>query len=338
MIGRVLFLFVLVIAVANFGLAAPAAAQSPISVIGTTISPPTFDLSANPGDVLDETIRVTNLSAETVTHTASVEDFKVEGTEGQVTVEDDAAAQVFSRWFGVAPDQITLAPQETQMVKFHLTVPVNAEPGGHFATILFQPKGATATTSTGAQIVQRVGALILLKVSGAARENAEIVKFVPKSFVGSWDPVSMPNQPTTLVAKDEHLDQERTRRYFPRGPLAFDVVFQNNGNVHVKPTGTVLIRTFWGRKIAEVPLDPRNVFPGGQRRITLLWTPRFLWGVYYRAELTAWYGSQKTPLTAETTFWAFPLPAALAAGMIFLVSFIIRRRLAQALKILIRGR
>ncbi|HUC20663.1 MAG TPA: hypothetical protein VMR98_04175 [Candidatus Polarisedimenticolaceae bacterium] len=307
---------------------------------GLTISPPTYELNVNPGDTLQNTIRVTNDSENAVTLQVSAQDFKVGGTEGSVSVLDSAAdPAAFSKWFHFPTSQLQLAPKASALVPFTIAVPKKAEPGGHFATVLFSPVVTANATSTGARVVQRVGSLILMRVSGAVKEQGSIEAFHTKTFKGSWQAVTGSDGKTKInVVSAEDLRGERAQGYFSKGPVAFDVLFKNSGNIHVMPAGTVTIYDAFGNKVDHLTLNPRNVFPGGERRITVIWPKTDLWGGYYRAQVAAVYGSQNKILTAETRFWAFPLIPLLImlGGLVLLV--VLRRRLLSAARILIKGR
>ncbi|MFI5240426.1 MAG: hypothetical protein ACHQUB_01835 [Candidatus Saccharimonadia bacterium] len=313
-------------------------ADSP-NTLGITVSPPTYDMSANPGDSLQNTIRVTNDSDGSVTLAVSAQDFVVEGTEGSVTVTDTTGPTTFSSWFSFSQKQVTLAAKSSALVPFTINVPANAEPGGHFATVLFNPIVSTSTTSTGASIIQRVGSLVLMKVSGDIVESGSIEKFNAKSFVGSWETVTGTDGKTQIyIANAEDLTKEHPQSYFDHGPVAFDVLFKNTGNVHFKPTGTLTIYNIFGSKVDQIALDPLNVFPGGERRVTVIWTKKSLWGGYYRAQIDAVYGSQNKILTAETVFWVFPWLVLLIILLLVILIVVLHRRFYEAAKVLIKGR
>jgi hypothetical protein len=320
-------------------LGAVARAAEP-AAIGLTVSPPTFELSANPGSVLDNTIRITNESNDVITFEAAVEDFTVSGTEGTVNVNPDPAPNAFSKWFSFTQREFRLEPKQSVQASFTVQVPQDAEPGGHFASVLFRPKVTATPGATGARVVQRVGSLVLMRVSGAVNEAGSIQKLVPKTFVGQWDEVTASDGKTKiLVARDEKLGEEKLRKWFERGPVAFDLIVKNEGNVHFKPAGTLTISNIFGRKIATQAIDPRNVFPGGERRTTIIWPHNGrLWGGLYRAQVTAIYGSQNKILTANTTFWGFPPVAAGVIVVTLILLVLLRRRLGQAVRVLIKGR
>lgn len=323
----------------GFGIGWQALAAEPQNNLGLTVSPPSLELSANPGDTLNEVVRITNESPNAVTFEVSAEDFKVEGTEGSVVVEEDKDPNAFSRWISFPVTQFRLAPKESTQVAFKIAVPRNAAPGGHFVSVLFNPKATDENTGTGAKVIQRVGSLLLMRVSGAVVEEGNIKRLSTKSFVGEWNEVTGSDGRTKiLVAKEEKLTEERPRKWFEKGPVAFDLVFQNTGNVHFRPAGTLTIYNLFGRKVGESAIDPRNVFPGGDRRVTVIWPEQSLKGLFYRAQVAAVYGSQNKVITAETHFWGFPSGILIAIVVALVLLLLLRRRLLRALSVLIKGR
>ncbi len=314
------------------------AQSSDTTSVGALISPPSFEIKANPGESRKNTIRLTNKSSSTITYQATAEDFTVTGQEGQVAVQDQSTDGSFSHWFSITPAEFTLQPNNAQYVDFTITVPSNAEPGGHFASILFQPKVVAKNDTSGASVVQRLGALILLTVSGQTKEQATIESFHSKTFSGSWDDVMGSDGKTIIhIAKDEKLALEHSTRYFSHGPMALDLLVKNEGNVHVKPVGTVTIRNVFGVKVDEIALDPANVFPGAERRITIIWPRKNLWGGYYKAQVIAVYGSNNQTLTSTTWFWVFPTWALINIIVVLALALVFRKRLVKVLKVLIRG-
>jgi hypothetical protein len=308
------------------------------NTLGITISPPSFSINANPGDRLNDTIRVTNDSPGDVTLQVAVHDFTVTGTEGSVAVLNKSQPTSTSNWFSFPVTQVKLAAKASQNVAFSINVPKNAEPGGHYASILFNPVRGGASPQTGASVVQRVGSLVLLTISGAIVDQGNIVDFHAKNFVGTYSSVlGSDNKTHFLLAQSEALKDEHPAFYFNQGPVAFDVVFKNTGNVHFQPTGTVAIYDLFGQKVYQTPLDPRNVFPGGERRITVIWPQKSLWGIYYHAKVSSVYGPQNTVLIAETGFWAFPFYVLLIILAVIVLLFLMRRRLAIAFNALIKG-
>ncbi len=281
-----------------------------------TIIPPKFDgLFSNPGDTLVEQIRVRNDSDTPVTYAITVEDFTTSGEEGQVVLEEGESDLTYSlaSWIELETRDIILQPMEEKVVTFVVNVPRNAEPGGHYASILFQ--SSVDQVPGGAAVAQRVGSLVLLRVSGNVVEDATLETF------------STPN-------------------YQKSGPITFSLRVKNDGNVHVQPQGTIVIKNMLGRKVAEIPLDSRNVLPAAVRRMDTVWNQERLLG-RYTATLIAQYGegAQKKTLTSAINFTvASPMALTLiAVGVVATLGFLFTmiagwKRMSKAMRVIATGK
>lgn len=246
---------------------------SPINAqesVGLTIVPPKIELFANPGDTISESIRLTNNSQSPQTYSIAVEDFRSTGEEGQVVLEEvDLSSYSLRSWIKPGAPAIVVQPNEEVVYPFSIVIPKNAEPGGHYASILFQIGGAENVPGV-TSVRSRVGALILLRISGDVKEEAKIESFEAPNFS-------------------------------QKGPVEFSLRVSNNGTTHIRPNGTIIVTNIFGRKVAEVPLSGLNVFPGAIRKMDTMWEKENLFGMY-TATLVATYGQQSLPLTAVTKF------------------------------------
>lgn len=277
------------------------------TVIG--ISPITFELTGNPGDVIINQLKVYNPSDNTsVGIGMEVEDIAPRGEMGQVVVEP-AETETYSlaRWVKVEPEEFILKPKEQKFITFTLSIPENAEPGGHYGTILAGTRIVAGPGVTGATIAQRVGALVLLSVSGEIIEE--------------------------LIVKDFSAP-----RYSEYGPIPFTIRFENKGTIHVKPRGFVTITNWLGNKVADVEFPQRNVLPNAVRKIEIPWGQKWFWPGKYTATLNGSYGILNIPFApAVITFWAFPWKVGLVVWVVIVLFILSRRRWIAAFKILIRG-
>ncbi len=305
--------FITALLVFFIGLTSPSiiSAQESRSI---TIIPPKFELFANPGEQVTETLRVRNDSTSPTVYKILVEDFTSTGEEGQVVLEEGESDELYSlaKWIEVNSTDIALQPQQEIPLTFTITVPANAEPGGHYASILLQA-GGDVIEGGGASVTQRVGSLILLRVSGNVTENASIETFsIPK--------------------------------YSQTTPLNITLRLKNEGNTHIRPKGTIIITDMFGKKVDELPLNGQNVLPGVVRKMDTEWNKPNALG-YYTATLVATYGQQNLPLTAATKFMVISTTAAvlISTGTIAFILFVIslisgRSRLLKALKIIVSGK
>jgi len=279
--------------------------------VGITISPLTFELTANPGDVLVNKLRVYNPTESIISIKMEVEDFRPIGEVGEVIVTpEEEITFSLKRWVKTEPAEFTLEPRETKFVDFIISIPENAEPGGKYGSILATTTGAIGEMPVGLAIGQKVGALLLLTVSGQVIEDLVIREFVAPSFL-------------------------------EYGPVPFTIRFENRGTVHIRPRGFVTITNWWGRKVADVEFPQLNVIPGATRKIENSWQNKWLLGKY-TAVLVGSYGAANLPFNPPVlTFWAFPWRV--ISGIILILASIIaffiktKRRWKMALRILIKG-
>lgn len=274
---------------------------------GLAVSPPIFELSANPGDTLKNTLRLDNTTDSPIDITVSKRNFRSIGEEGGIDLSDQESAYSLANWIEVTPGTATLGPHESKTFDYTIAVPKNAEPGGRFASIVFQTKAKQVSGQNGVAIVPEIGTLIFIKISGEVKEQASITSF------------------------DTHHDLNDS------GPVNFDLRIKNEGNVQFKPTGTITISNFFGEKIATIPIDAQNVLPESTRKMTAEWDQFWLFGKY-QATLSVVYGNGNQMITATTDFWGFPYK--LVGITIFVIALVglalypRRRRILRALKVL----
>lgn len=280
--------------------------------IGLSISPLTFELTANPGDVLTNIVKIYNPTQNTISVKVEAEDFKTVGETGQVIVTSPEEESGYSlrKWIRVEPETFTLEPDEQKFVNFIIEVPENAEPGGKYGSILASITGVMGEGATGAAIVQRVGVLLLLTVSGQVKEDLQIKEFSAPSFL-------------------------------EYGPAPFLIRFENTGTVHVRPRGFVSIVNWRGKKVIDIEFSQLNVIPGAIRKIEVKWNEKWLFGKY-TATLVGSYGTANIPLNPSVlNFWVIPWKIAggtfLALLLIFFFFYKTRKRWQMAIKILFKG-
>jgi hypothetical protein len=278
---------------------------------GVTISPLTFELTANPGDTLTNTLKVYNPTSSIISIKMEAEDIKAVGETGQVIVEPEVEATYsLKRWIKTEPAEFTLEPGEQKFVNFEISVPENAEPGGKYGSVLASTTGVVGKGATGTAIAQKVGALLLLTVAGEVKEELKIVEFTAPPFL-------------------------------EYGPVPFTMRFENTGTVHVRPRGFVTITNWWGKKVADVEFSQLNVIPGAIRKIETKWDNKWLFGKY-TAMLVGSYGTANLPFNPPVLeFWVFPWKIALGIFIILLLIFAFfyktRRRWRLALRVLLKG-
>jgi hypothetical protein len=274
---------------------------------GLSISPPTFELSANPGDTLKNSLRVDNVVAEPLEITVDTRNFTALGEEGGINLSAEEDQYSLASWISVTPKKAIIPAGESAVFDYVIAVPANASPGGRFGSIIFKTSLRPVTGQSGVAVGQEVGALVFLKIAGKVNEKAHIAAFNPRS------------------------------RLYDRGPAHFDIRIKNEGNVQFKPTGSVTVSNFFGKKVATIPIDEKNVLPGAIRKMSAEWNTTWLFGKY-NATASLVYGADHQVLTASTTFWGFPYKiAGVAVALLAIIAAAIyprRRRVGRAFKVL----
>lgn len=291
----------------------------PGSASALTFSPPTFDFSANPGDTINDAVRVHNEGDAAVTlRVESVNFASKPGDETSGIPDFYPSAEVrngreLAPWISFINKEITLQPGERGSVFYEIKVPSDAGPGSYFGAALIT--SLSPQSDQGVSVVGNTAVLILLKVNGDAVEEARLTSFTASpSFAASL-------------------------------PTTFEARIENAGTVHLRPVGEVTIKDMFGKSVAVVHvnrLEYKSVLPGGARRFSADWfreelsedaslwerqSKNFAFGPY-TAELTMEYGQQGKTMTATARFWVFPWlviaagAAALAAIIAAIVGFL----------------
>lgn len=284
-IMRIYILFALAVLV--FGLA-------PLGASALTVSPPLMEFDARAGDSIVDVVKLYNETSEPVTLISSVQNFQAMGEGGSPEFLPTEAGGGLASWITLDQKEITLSPGERQSVLFTIGVPTDAEPGGHFAGILWSTGAAAVGEAPGAAVslVAKTGTLVLVRIAGEINEMGRIVEF-------STDKPSYNYLPTNFMVR-----------------------FENTGNVHLKPVGTIEVKNMWGAKVASLMINEglTNVLPNSIRRFGATWQNKetragasewqkerenFAWGKY-TAIATLNYGVGGQTAVAKTTYWVFP--------------------------------
>ncbi len=273
---------------------------------GFTITPPVFELKANPGDKVSESISLFNNGSEDIVIATSVENLKPIGDKGQVSVVDDKEQSLPSLkdWIVMNAGAINLGKGETKNVQFDLNIPQNAEPGGHFATVLFTTVNNKPDPGTGSLLSQKVGSLVFLTVAGTVQEKASVISF---------------NALKRILWKNQNIN--------------FILKVKNIGNVYVRPRGFLIINDIFGRKVSEIEIDGKNVLPTAIREIPMQYNAKNLFGPY-TATLSLTYGSTNQNINATTGFWIIPFVPTIIILLFIIMIFLMRKRLWLAILVL----
>lgn len=282
---------------------------------------PKLELTADPGETLQEVFKITNEERQSKTFYITFENFHAVDETGNPAF--GGTPEDLATWIS-APDSLTMGPGETKDIPITIRIPTTADPGGHFAAIFVQtdpPKNKEVA------IASKLGTLVLLRVNGDFAQAANILEFGTKN--------------------KQYL--------FSSLPVYFYYRFQNTGADHQKPVGDVVITNMFGRTSKILPANPEtgSVLPKSIRRFETVWannsgnleeevnptlpTPagkgfwnatkyelhNFAFGTY-TAKLKVVFGTKALQsANATTTFFVFPWHVLLIFIILLLLVFIV---------------
>ncbi len=296
---------------ATFLSASGVSAQQASDTVSLGISPQVLDVTANPGETLTNTFRLTNASQETVEVEAIAKNFVPRGEDGAVDLTIDDTSFSLADWIESTPSSATMGSSMTQDFEISISVPSDAEPGSHFGSIVFATKPPEQPGAS-ALISQEIAPVILVRIAGDTVEAADIAEFkAEKSLYTTEDAV-------TFLSRIE-----------------------NTGNVHFKPTAKIVVENMFGSQVAELEVERRNVLPASVRQLKTEWVPEGLKIGRYTATLSVVYGDNDEVKLASTTVTYFPwqviLPIVLLIAFVGFVIVRFRRRIGKAVAVL-RGK
>jgi len=228
-------------------LVAKSLAQSPTPPnYDVTVSPVFFDLSANPGDSLGNKIRFRNNTTSPLPIKITVQ--KLTGdTNGDLTLREDKNDPSLS-WVKFSSNTFVANPLEWTDIPFTIDIPKDAAYGYYFAISLTQDNNSPIKR-TGATITGAAAVPILLNVKKAgAKINGQLLSVTTDSA------------------------------FYEYPPVKFSAVFENTGNVHIRPSGNIFIKDWLGRQIAVLDLNPNQaaVLPNVRKTFEASWDDGFI--------------------------------------------------------------
>lgn len=246
-----------------------------VSKSALAVSPAIIENILTPGEPSSFTVEVRNITGFPLPIKSFVRGLTTEDHTSDLS-QDEKARLDASQWFAIEEPDFILQPNQSRTVKGVINTPADADPGGHYATIFFQPLvPAEALSPSTAYINARVGVLSFLIVKGDIDQGAEF-----KSGI-------------------------QTSKLVRHGPIAFTFSVHNSGNVHLLPTGKVAIYDTFNKHVADLTIPPGVVLPNSSREYTMEWE-----GAgpgKYRAELSIEYGADGQQLPKSSVgFWVVP--------------------------------
>lgn len=294
-----------------------------LSVEAMTITPVRYELSANPGENISKDITIINEEEVGVTYYSSFANFEAQGETGSASFVDPI--DDIGTWMQTEKS-VTLLPGEQRTVSFTISVPENAEPGGHFGVIFWGTSPENSADGKQLAVSAKTGLLVLLSVSGDVKEEGGLLDFIKKD----------------------------NKFWYNSLPVSFTYRFKNDGGDRIKPKGWIKISNTFFIPVKKLDANPvnGNILPNSTRKFTVDWVKyvepkdkiaptgvvkqffdraiyqwkNFAFGLY-GAKLDMTYGLQEQQVERKVFFFVFPWQLLICLILIFLIVFFTGKKL-----------
>jgi hypothetical protein len=249
------------------------------------VGPGRTELFLSPGDQYSQEVIVTNASGVKKMINISVED--MEGTNNADTPFNFLGEQTgpYSVKDYVKPevDQVLLDPGQRLRLQAEISIPQNAEPGDLDGAIMVAASNVDQTNQSvangnagaGLKVITRVASLLFITVKGDALQNGSLDSF------------------TT------------SHNFYENGPVSFEIIAKNGGNVHLTPSGAISIKNVFGQEVGQKDIEPFFTLPKSTKTREIAWNSNFLIG-RYTAALSLSRGYSDIVDTMSYSFWVIP--------------------------------
>jgi len=225
------------------------------------LGPGKIEVWLDPGEKTTRTIYFTNRTGRTIDFLVNIEDFKGsrDPKEGTIFMGEEKGPYSLKDYLHPEVKEFTLEHGQRISLPIEIAIPEDAEPGGRYGVVFasalppkieVRPEEEEAKPMIG--IISRVGCLFFVRVKGEMNENGFLKNFTTKDM----------------------------KEYFEKGPITFELLYENNGNVHLAPYGLIEITNLLGKKVGEVKIDPYFAMPDSVRLREIKWDKEFLFGRY----------------------------------------------------------
>lgn len=252
------------------------------------------ELFLNPGDNYAKELLITNRLGKPMNFKVGVEDFTGSQNieESIVLLGDKKGPYSLKDYLKPEISEFVLEHGQRMVLPVEISIPPNAEPGGLYGTVLVSAhplRGEIETEQDKAKgqigLITRLGCLFFVKIKGETKEDGLMKDF--------------------KVLKD----------FYEKGPVFFQILFENNGNVHLAPSGIIEIRNIFGKKVDEIAVDRYFAMPDAMKFREVKWEKELLFG-RYTASIILNRGYGNLTDKKSVSFWFLPWKIVLSVLLI----------------------
>lgn len=279
-----------------------------------SITPSVQEMIVEPGRETEQVFELKNLSKIPLPIKSYIRVFGASDEMGGIDITEipDQQRLSITSWVSVESSDFILQPDQIRKIKLRFSPPADLPPGGYYGILFAEPlllESLLADRSL--QIGGRIGALLFLVGAGEINEKGSIVPLdSPRYILGNSRP-------------------------------DLKIRFQNEGNVHLRPSGKATIENIITKNSRSVEVPEFIVLPGKIRQ-QIVSVGALKWPGIYKVKTQLYYGRDK--IISEETSVLYYLPVVpiivilLIAGIsMSLILERTRKRLIKALKVIIKN-
>ncbi len=261
------------------------------------VGPGRAEIEVKPGQTVVYPISVTNRISDGRVFDLTVEDMagSEDGTQAVILLGEERGPYTVKDYITFPEDFFTLDLGERAQIPVTISIPEDAEPGGYYGGVLISTvrtsENEEGSTQPRSPIIARIGTLFFITVPGAVETEGET----------------------------KTITQTSGRSWYEKGPIGFNILYENKGSVHLNPYGELRIKNIFGEEVGFLELEPWFVLPKSVRSRDIVWDRELLFGRYTAtAYINRGYGDVVDEVS--TTFWVLPWKI---FGALFVFIFVI---------------
>jgi hypothetical protein len=267
-----------------------------IDVGDFVVGPGRTEIVLKPGESVTKEISVTNRITTGREFLLEIEDISgtTDGSRSVTLSDGERGPYSVQDYISIPDDSFVLDLGERARIPVTITAPLDAEPGGHYGSVLVSTVRSAETQAANtpqSPIIARVGSLFFIRVEGEVETSGETRDV--SLINGKW--------------------------WHEQGPIDLGILYENTGSVHLNPYGEVSITNMFGEQVGFVELEPWFVLPKSLRLREISWDREFLLG-RYSATVKINRGYDDIVDELHVSFWVLPWKI---VGGIFIILFII---------------
>lgn len=324
---------------------------------GMSVNPQIFELEVFPGEKISKEIELKNLSELPLPILVKVSDFTALEDSGEMEFDESLQDPIISskKWFRIEKPNFIMEKEKT--VKFDISVPKDAEPGGHYSVILFEPQMPSFYFEPGQpKTVPVIGVLFLISVKTLSLEQPDYEKPIEIVEFRIPEKEKMRSLEKALASISQAIPGASAAEIniVEKNPSSFFLRIKNNDIYHQKIKGKILIYNFLGSEVGEAEIKKTTILPNKTRQFPveipkeandfLKWMPSSISDFLtqntllgkYRVVLDLEGESGDLELNQSIYFWAIPWKMSIIASFFLIFIFLTRKRIGAAIKVLIR--